>query len=168
MACVDWVLFPSQQDALLVKSAAPPDTSTSYYKSCLYASTPGEEVAALSSLHDLIDDADHSLLSSVAMASSSGNTQRMSTTIGDYAANEKFMQCGVCNAKFIGTKRKYLLNRHMFIHTGEKPFQCPHCPHSSNRKENLQLHIYAKHVSRQSQDNSMDKLLTAPNDNSND
>ena len=72
---------------------------------------------------------------------------------------EKSLQCSVCQAKFSGSKRKYLLNRHMFIHTGEKPFQCPHCPHSCNRKENLQLHIYAKHASKISLERTLDELF---------
>lgn len=53
--------------------------------------------------------------------------------------------CTVCQATFSGSKRNYLLNRHMVIHTGEKPFHCPHCMHRTNRKENLTLHILCRH-----------------------
>ena len=64
------------------------------------------------------------------------------------STSSEVLHCSVCNHSFQGSKRRYLLNRHMFIHTGVKPFQCPHCPHSTNRKENLQQHIFAKHTQR--------------------
>ncbi|MCL4147781.1 UNVERIFIED_CONTAM: hypothetical protein GTU68_026241, partial [Idotea baltica] len=31
------------------------------------------------------------------------------------------------------------------IHTGEKPYQCPFCPHASSLKENLKSHIISQH-----------------------
>ena len=40
------------------------------------------------------------------------------------------------------------LSRHHLTHTGEKPFQCPHCPHRSNRKGNLKYHIISIHIKK--------------------
>ena len=66
----------------------------------------------------------------------------------------------MCGRQFHGTKRNYLLNRHFQIHTGEKPYQCPHCAHRANRKSNLKMHIESRHgaqalfYSRTSEDSS--------------
>lgn len=50
--------------------------------------------------------------------------------------------CPTCSKAFVlGTD----LKRHLLIHTGEKPFKCPHCPHRANRKGNLLVHIMNRH-----------------------
>nr|XP_027211449.1 zinc finger protein 536-like [Penaeus vannamei] len=64
---------------------------------------------------------------------------------GGGAAARASVQCPVCGRQFQGTKRNYLLNRHFQIHTGEKPYQCPHCSHRANRKSNLKMHIESRH-----------------------
>lgn len=64
------------------------------------------------------------------------------------AAGRASVQCPVCGRQFQGTKRNYLLNRHFQIHTGEKPYQCPHCSHRANRKSNLKMHIESRHGSQ--------------------
>lgn len=64
---------------------------------------------------------------------------------GGGAAARSSVQCPVCGRQFQGTKRNYLLNRHFQIHTGEKPYQCPHCSHRANRKSNLKMHIESRH-----------------------
>ncbi|XP_066964667.1 protein tramtrack, beta isoform-like isoform X13 [Macrobrachium rosenbergii] len=58
------------------------------------------------------------------------------------------VECVTCGKTFHGFNRKFLLKRHMITHTGEKPFQCPHCPHRANLKPNLDVHIKRKHTRR--------------------
>lgn len=45
--------------------------------------------------------------------------------------------CGICGRNFTKTSH---LNRHMFIHTGEKPFKCSVCNMSFSKKDNLTRH----------------------------
>lgn len=58
------------------------------------------------------------------------------------------LQCPLCGTAFHGDYRKRNLKQHMSIHRGEKPFFCPYCPHKSNRKSNLKVHITAVHLGR--------------------
>lgn len=53
--------------------------------------------------------------------------------------------CPVCQKLFTGRNKRQHLHYHMMTHTGEKPFQCPHCSHRANRVCNLKMHIKAKH-----------------------
>ncbi|XP_045103685.1 zinc finger and BTB domain-containing protein 7B-like isoform X10 [Portunus trituberculatus] len=55
------------------------------------------------------------------------------------------LHCGVCGRRFHGRNRRQDLERHMRTHTGEKPYQCPHCPHRTNRTGNLKTHMYTVH-----------------------
>lgn len=52
------------------------------------------------------------------------------------------LQCYVCSKTF---NRIYSLDRHMMIHTGERPFPCKYCPYKANQKIVLQKHISRIH-----------------------
>lgn len=58
---------------------------------------------------------------------------------------DESLVCSVCGKTFSGCNRKPHLRRHMITHSGVKPHACPHCPHRTNRSENLRLHIRLKH-----------------------
>lgn len=55
------------------------------------------------------------------------------------------LACPVCHKTFEGRNCKQNLGFHMVIHTGEKPHQCPYCPHKSALRHNLQKHIRTIH-----------------------
>lgn len=42
-------------------------------------------------------------------------------------------------------KHKQSLSRHKHACGYIKKICCPHCPHRTNRKDNLKIHIYHKH-----------------------
>ena len=59
----------------------------------------------------------------------------MKVDVGQYA-------CPICCKIF---RKATLVRRHMFIHTGEKPFSCTICNYKTNQRGNLQLHLKKKH-----------------------
>ncbi|KAJ0066215.1 hypothetical protein NL108_004149 [Boleophthalmus pectinirostris] len=64
------------------------------------------------------------------------NNADMSGT-AEGAAGKKH-QCSVCKKRF-GTM--WFLQRHIRVHTGEKPFRCSTCEKTFNQKGNLDVHI---------------------------
>lgn len=68
-------------------------------------------------------------------------------SISNTSKSKRQHSCTVCGRQF-STSRD--LGRHHMTHTGEKPFQCPYCPHKANRKGNLKFHIIAVHFGKNS------------------
>lgn len=66
---------------------------------------------------------------------------RMVTTRG----RQRNFTCSVCLRSYC---HRTHLHRHQRYECGKDPqFQCPHCPHKSKLKENLNRHIHYKHPS---------------------
>ncbi|KAK4309629.1 hypothetical protein Pmani_018740 [Petrolisthes manimaculis] len=53
--------------------------------------------------------------------------------------------CPLCGKEFHGVRQRRNLKRHMMIHWGDKPFQCPFCIHRTNQKSNLKTHMLKAH-----------------------
>ncbi|XP_018023147.1 broad-complex core protein isoforms 1/2/3/4/5 isoform X17 [Hyalella azteca] len=50
--------------------------------------------------------------------------------------------CPLCPKEFNNKKD---FRRHYMVHTGEKPFPCPHCPYSARQYSSLKSHLFFKH-----------------------
>lgn len=66
-------------------------------------------------------------------------------TSGEPPPREASMQCDVCSKVFSGPKRRFLMERHVRTHTGEKPYCCPHCHLRFNQSGNLTRHTRLVH-----------------------
>lgn len=53
--------------------------------------------------------------------------------------------CPECGFVSRGVNPERNLLDHLKTHTGEKPFNCPHCPYKSLKRGNLNRHIFNQH-----------------------
>ncbi|XP_071523772.1 uncharacterized protein [Panulirus ornatus] len=63
--------------------------------------------------------------------------------VGDLEMGWRKHVCSVCGRGF---RLANDLRRHVRIHTGEKPFLCPHCPYRASQKQSVNRHIRTVHA----------------------
>ena len=85
----------------------------------------------------------HRVLSDL-FSSQAGSKRSVSPILTPKASTErpKSFVCAECDRTF---KRQGLLDRHQRVHSGERPFKCPHCGVRSTRADNLKNHILFVH-----------------------
>lgn len=79
----------------------------------------------------------------------------------DISSGDATDACTVCGKEFIGEYRKYNLRKHLILHTGSRPFACPHCDADFNQKGNLKRHIASVHGSKPGSEGLLPPFLTS-------
>ncbi|XP_037804227.1 longitudinals lacking protein, isoforms A/B/D/L-like isoform X3 [Penaeus monodon] len=71
-----------------------------------------------------------------------GAGMSVGSEVGEDAGARRHV-CGVCGRGF---RLANDLRRHLRIHTGEKPFCCPHCPYRASQKQSVNRHVRTVHA----------------------
>lgn len=71
--------------------------------------------------------------------------QEGSGTGGSGVRSAAVLSCPNCPKIFSGPGRHQLYERHVIVHTGERPYNCPHCTYRANQLSNLRRHIKSIH-----------------------
>ncbi|XP_063865784.1 longitudinals lacking protein, isoforms H/M/V-like isoform X2 [Scylla paramamosain] len=65
------------------------------------------------------------------------------------------LSCPNCPKTFTGPGRQQLYERHVIVHTGERPFRCPHCSYRANQMSNLRRHVKSIHHGQSTASNAL-------------
>ena len=74
--------------------------------------------------------------------------QNLGMGMENYEMGKMSTTCSVCGKVFGPKVHSTGIEAHMRVHTGEKPFACPHCKYRSNQKGNLKIHIKSQHINK--------------------